>query len=89
MNIEKNTILQAWKSDEYRAGLPEEVRAAIPAKPTIEDGRELSDDELETAAGGTTPIGVAAAALSASDGVAIGGIVSAGFGGGLAAGLSD
>ena len=69
MDVSKDTIMQAWKSEEYRASLPAEVRDQIPARPTAPDGKELTDDQLEAAAGGTTPgcavwgLGLAAVSL--------------------------
>lgn len=59
MDIDKATILRAWKDEEYRQSLPAETRDAIPARPTGADGSELSDDQLEQAAGGTTPACIA------------------------------
>jgi mersacidin/lichenicidin family type 2 lantibiotic len=55
MDIDKETIMRAWKSEEYRDSLDPEVRDAIPARPTAEDGSDLTDEQLEAAAGGTTP----------------------------------
>lgn len=68
MDIDKATILQAWKDEEYRASLSPEVRESIPARPIGENGSQLTDGQLEQAAGGFTVIisaGVASAALSA------------------------
>lgn len=62
MDISKDTILQAWKSEEYRSSLDPEVQREIPARPTAEDGSDLTDEQLEAAAGGTTP-GCAAAGI--------------------------
>jgi mersacidin/lichenicidin family type 2 lantibiotic len=56
MEIDKDTILKAWKSEEYRSSLDPAVRDQIPARPTAADGSELSDEQLEQAAGGTTPV---------------------------------
>lgn len=69
MDISKDTILKAWKSEEYRDSLDPEVRDAIPARPTGADGSALTDEQLEAAAGGTTPacaawgVGLGAAAI--------------------------
>ncbi len=68
MDLDKATILNAWKDEEYRTSLPPEVRERIPERPTGADGSELTDEQLEQAAGGFTPVmgaGVASAALSA------------------------
>lgn len=56
MQVTKDVILRAWKDESYRQELPEDVRNAIPARPTGDGGHELSDAELEQAAGGTTPV---------------------------------
>ena len=69
MSVDKDTIMKAWKSEEYRSSLSPEVQKEIPARPTAEDGSALTDEQLEAAAGGTTPacaawgLGVAAAGL--------------------------
>jgi len=69
MDVSKDTILEAWKSEEYRASLDPEVRDAIPPRPTGKGGEALTDEQLEAAAGGTTPgcaawgLGVAAVGL--------------------------
>lgn len=73
MEITKDVVLRAWKDEEYRAALPEDVRKAIPARPTGDGGRPLSDAELEEAAGGTTPAIAGGVALFA-------GSAAAGFG---------
>lgn len=88
MEINKDTVLQAWKSEEYRQSLPDDARKAIPARPTSEGGAALTDEELEQAAGGFTPV-VALAGLSAGESLALGGGAGAAFAGGLASGLSD
>lgn len=85
MDITKDTILQAWRSEEYRAQLPDDVRKTIPAKPAHEDGSAMSDQELEQAAGGTTPL----AGLGVAEAVGLGSAAGAAFTGGVAAGLSD
>jgi mersacidin/lichenicidin family type 2 lantibiotic len=63
MALSKQDVLRAWKDDEFRNGLSPEDRAAIPARPVNEDGSQMSDEQLEQAAGGTTP-GCAATAAS-------------------------
>lgn len=37
MEITKEVILKAWKSEEYRESLPESARKEIPAQPTAVD----------------------------------------------------
>ena len=74
MELTKEHILRAWKDESYRASLPEDVRKAIPARPTGPDGRELTDGELEQAAGGTVPLAVAAGIGAAAGGAFIGGL---------------
>ncbi len=59
MEISKDTIMRAWKDESFRASLGDDERAAIPDRPTAADGSELSDAELESAAGGATPLIVA------------------------------
>ena len=73
MDIDKDTILRAWKSEEYRSSLAPEIREQIPARPTAADGAELSDEQLEQAAGGTTPVCVGAAFASAAASATIAG----------------
>ena len=55
MEISKDTIMRAWKDEGFRNGLSADERAAIPPRPTAEDGSALTDEQLEAAAGGTTP----------------------------------
>lgn len=55
----KDVVLRAWKDEEFRASLPAEDRAAIPARPARMG--ELSDQELEAAAGALTPVAIPAA----------------------------
>lgn len=43
-------IARAWKDEEYRNSLPEEVRSALPGAP--DNLSELSDEQLKQAAGG-------------------------------------
>lgn len=64
-------ILHAWKDDEYRNGLSQEERASLPARPTAEDGSALSDEQLEQAAGGTTPACIASYVGSAAASAAV------------------
>ena len=54
MEVSKDTVLKAWKDDGFRNSLSPEVQAAIPDRPMSPDGAELSDEQLEAAAGGTT-----------------------------------
>ncbi len=37
MEITKEVILKAWKSEEYRESLPESARKEVPAQPTAVD----------------------------------------------------
>ena len=53
MDTATATVLRAWKDESFRNSLTEEQRAAIPSKP--ENFEQLSDDQLENAAGGVTP----------------------------------
>jgi mersacidin/lichenicidin family type 2 lantibiotic len=48
----RKVIARAWKDEEYRNGLPSEVREKLPPPP--EGASRMSDEELEAAAGGTT-----------------------------------
>lgn len=88
MEINKDTVLQAWKSEEYRQSLPDDVRKAIPALPTSEGGAALTDEELEQAAGGVTPL-AALGALGAGESIAVGAAAGGAFVTGLSSGLSD
>lgn len=64
----RKVIARAWKDQEFRAQLPAEVQERLPAPP---DGvSEMTDEQLEAAAGGTTPA-CAGAALFAG-GMAVG-----------------
>ncbi len=67
MALTKDTILHAWKDEEFKKSLTPEDRAALPERPVAEDGSSLSDDQLEAAAGGTTPVAVASAAFAVSE----------------------
>ncbi len=78
MELTKETIFRAWKDESFRESLPEAQRNAIPARPTGKDGAELSDAELEQAAGGTTPacafaigVGAGVAANAISDAIGL------------------
>ena len=61
MEISKDTVMKAWKDKSFHDSLSPEEQAAIPARPTAADGTALTDDQLEAAAGGTTPACVAGA----------------------------
>ncbi len=60
MEITKETILKAWREPSYAESLPADVRKAIPARPTGGNGEQLSDADLEQAAGGTLTAAVIA-----------------------------
>jgi len=62
MDTATATVLRAWKDEPFRNGLTEEQRAAIPPKP--ENFEQLTDDQLENAAGGATPLLVTAVAVA-------------------------
>ncbi len=66
MALSKDTVLRAWKDEEFRNGLSAEERSQLPDCPTGEDGSSLSDEQLEAAAGGTTPGCAAVTAFAAS-----------------------
>ena len=51
--LEGVDVIKAWKDPEYRANLTEEQRSVLPTSPA--GSAELSEEELKTAAGGTTP----------------------------------
>jgi len=53
MDTPTATVLRAWKDESFRDSLTEQQRAAIPPKP--ENFEQLTDDQLENAAGGVTP----------------------------------
>ena len=69
---ETNTqvVLRAWKDEQYRQTLPANVRESLPPKP--DNFGELSDEQLEQAAGAGTPaiVGAAAGVVAAGAGVA-------------------
>jgi mersacidin/lichenicidin family type 2 lantibiotic len=59
----RQMIARAWKDEEYRSSLPPDVREKLPAPP---DGAStMTDDQLEAAAGGTTPGCAAVTAFAA------------------------
>lgn len=72
MEVTKETIVRAWKDEEYHKSLPSEVQQAIPARPVADDGNALSDEQLEAAAGGITP------------GFVVAGVVAGGLASGVA-----
>lgn len=57
-------VSRAWRDDGFRDSLPAEVRDALPAAP--ENCRELSDAELEHAAGGKLADALLTGGLSAT-----------------------
>lgn len=57
----RQVIARAWKDEEFRNELPREVREKLPPPP--DGASEMTDGQLEAAAGGTTPACVGAAAL--------------------------
>ncbi len=69
MALSKDTVLKAWKDEEFRNSLPPEDRDQLPERPTSADGSQLTDDQLEAAAGGTTALCVATVVASAGYGV--------------------
>ncbi len=50
----RRVIARAWKDEEFREGLPDEVREKLPAAP--QGATTMSDEQLEVAAGGATPV---------------------------------
>jgi mersacidin/lichenicidin family type 2 lantibiotic len=53
-NVDPRTrklIARAWKDEEFRNGLPAETREKLPPAP--DGASHMSDEQLETAAGGT------------------------------------
>lgn len=65
MDTQIQTIVRAWSDPSYREQLPTDVRDALPEPPT--EIRQLSDAELEQAAGAVTP-GVAAGVFALGGG---------------------
>jgi mersacidin/lichenicidin family type 2 lantibiotic len=55
MALTKDQILHAWKDETYRDSLSPEDRDSLPDRPTAADGSALTDEQLEQAAGGSTP----------------------------------
>ena len=53
MDTPTATVLRAWKDQSFYESLTEEQRTAIPPKP--ENFEQLTDEQLENAAGGVTP----------------------------------
>ena len=65
----KDVIARAWKDEKYRSSLPAEVREKLPPRP---DGMsEMSDEQLEAAAGGASPALVAIGAGAFFGGAAL------------------
>jgi mersacidin/lichenicidin family type 2 lantibiotic len=78
----KDVILRAWKDEKFRNSLSSEERALIPPAP--ESTTELSDSELEVAAGAATPgVLIAIKTGSAIFGKAAAGSAGTAVGGGL------
>ncbi len=50
----REVIVRAWRDDEYRRSLPPEVQEKLPPAP--EGAAQMSDQELEAAAGAGTPL---------------------------------
>ena len=48
----RKVIARAWKDEEFRKGLPADVREKLPPPP--EGASEMTDEQLDAAAGGTT-----------------------------------
>lgn len=77
MEITTETVVRAWKDEQFRNGLPSEVQEAVPEKPVGRGGNALTDEQLEAAAGGILPVvagiaaGVGGLAASAAVGYAI------------------
>jgi mersacidin/lichenicidin family type 2 lantibiotic len=69
MALSKETVLHAWKDEEFRNSLSQEERDQLPDRPTADDGSDLSDDQLEAAAGGTTSLCAATIAAGLGYGV--------------------
>ncbi len=60
----RDKIIRAWKDPEYRGGLSEEELSAIPENPA--GAIELTDEELDTAVGGSWSYGSYSASRSRS-----------------------
>jgi len=78
MEITRDTVVRAWKDEQFRHSLPVEVREALPEKPVGSDGDVLTDEHLEQAAGGITP-GFAAVAWGAAGIAGLAGSVAGGY----------
>ena len=50
----RRVVARAWKDEEFRNGLPDEVREKLPPAP--DGAARMSDEELEAAAGAGTPL---------------------------------
>ena len=50
----RRVVARAWKDEEFRNGLPDEVREKLPPAP--DGAARMSDEELEAAAGAGTPV---------------------------------
>ncbi len=61
MNVSRIDVVRAWKDPEYREGLSEAERAALPANPA--GLMDLADAELAGAAGGAVLAGGAGGLL--------------------------
>ena len=72
----RRTVVRAWKDESFRNSLPAEVREKLPAAP--DGASEMSDEQLDAAAGGIGPLAAAV----------IGGVVSGGVSGTIGA-LTD
>lgn len=60
-------VVRAWKDEEYMNSLPQDVQDQIPPAP--EGADQISDEDLEAAAGGGTPVAsvvIGAASLAVS-----------------------
>lgn len=66
MALTKDQILHAWRDEEYRDGLSADERASLPERPMAADGSALTDEQLEQAAGGSTPACVASAYVASA-----------------------
>lgn len=62
----RKMIARAWKDEEFRNGLPAEVREKLPPAP--EGASRMSDDELEAAAGSGTPLAIGVVAIAGAAG---------------------
>jgi mersacidin/lichenicidin family type 2 lantibiotic len=69
----REVIMRAWRDDEYRKSLPAEVQEKLPPAP--EGAAQMSDQELETAAGAGTPLVAVAAIGSVAVGYGVSEIV--------------